>query len=535
MFSASELFHFVFANMNDEYYTSSLVKMDFDTYLWYCLRTNSYKYIAHIIKVPNSSEYVMELTNMSLKKTENTASSSGFWGSFSFFSRNNNDDMRSKEHFFYEHDSNVCREKSSAKLWDDMQEGISEILEFMKTNSSVAFVMHIDEFDMLCKNRDNMAKLVAMKKDNHSNIIVLCGSVDAAENDKYFVESSHKYNSKNQYDANDRSIFFERKLFPELLNEFRPADIEKLPKMVITYALLKKALGDRMMVWNEFSYDKVLDVVRYKFLRARKEEMAEMYPPEFAAFAVQAWYGNYHFRSKYKEGSSVLDGNRTRRFSSLAYDVGKRGFMRWLREIYLSEKTYDIYELKKRWMIDESYSYIGYFSESHSDPAIVQQMLKYREILLQQRYDIGKEKMDYIISMIKFFRQPSYVSSNNKADLPHHFFENPKYAEELNKLYTDLSRKGEWNKWDDCCIEVLFALFDLCKDHAESCCGNDSFNETGELQVEQGMELIKYCRKQSVDRYFDYEQACRTCNEAVDILYSGDKSEIKTIRLIYCI
>ena len=87
---------------------------------------------------------------------------------------------------------------------------------------------------MLFKSRDNMAKLVAMKKDNQSNIIVLCGSVDAAENDKYFVESSHKYNSKNQYDANDRSIFFERKLFPELLNEFRPADIEKLPKMVIT-------------------------------------------------------------------------------------------------------------------------------------------------------------------------------------------------------------------------------------------------------------------------------------------------------------
>ena len=288
MFSCTGFFHFVFANINDEYYTPSLIRMNFYTYLWYRLTKDKYKSFAILKKISVGSGYLMELTGMNEEQFGGFKKKNKLFKGF--FSSKQEEDVQSP------YDTSVFRRVIRIKTNEEMLQLTDSIINLMQEGNNIALAMEIDDFCLYCSDEKKRKLLGALRKNNRSNAVILYSGVDAAENDPYFIRNS-----------TSPSVFFDKQIFPEIERAFNPGDTERIRKLVFTYEVLKSALGDNMHVWNRFTQERLIQVIRYVSLRS--DSYAKMVSPDLIAAIIRIWYGNQSFQEKYKGSSSpVLSG-----------------------------------------------------------------------------------------------------------------------------------------------------------------------------------------------------------------------------------
>lgn len=516
MFSSTDFFHFVFANLNDEYYTSSLLKMDFDTYLWYCLTEDRYKCIAHVKKLRTASGYVMEYTGIKKSRLELERKKKPLFSGFGGLFGAKKDEEEMETHL----DPSVVRASTDPKTWEEMVPYILNIIELMKNDSNMVLAMSVADFDMLCSDRKVVSDLITLKKNGGSNIMVLYSGVNAVENDKYFV-----------YDAASPSVFYQkdnRELFSDLYYKFNPGDTDEQQRRIMTYGLLKTALGSRMQVWNEFTEERVRNAVKYASMRTTY--LSGLFEPSFTSFVIRAFYANDAFYEKYKTDAPLTD-NKRRMFSELTNCIGKKKFRLWLEDISRTERTEDADELSLHWMIDDNYAYIGYFSDGYSEPAIVKMMEKFRNLVRGHESGVmDEDRLGRLEEMIAYFKKPAYRSRFLKDELMCEMFQHQKNNNLINNVLVRLAKKKEWNSWDEGCAETLYALFDLSTSQAESYCDGDFYNELGKAQFNMGMNMLSYAFESSITRSHMHDEGCKVNRITIETLYSGDNKAIKQFR-----
>ena len=174
-------------------------------------------------------------------------------------------------------------------------------------------------------------------------------------------------------------------------------------------------------------------------------------------------------------------------------------------------------------------SYIGYFTDRHIYPVIIELAEKLKNLIVTHQYRYRDNKFERLSYLIARFQEPSFQSVYLKAELPHLLFEDSGCSGTVRNLLYGLSEKREWNSWDDVSVEMLYVLFYLCLSHAESPCDRDFYNEVGRSQVTKGIEILKYYMQQSVDAPFAVENAVAESTEYERILRSGDLTNIKNM------
>ena len=162
-------------------------------------------------------------------------------------------------------------------------------------------------------------------------------------------------------------------------------------------------------------------------------------------------------------------------------------------------------------------------------PEIVHHITRFYTLVLSHRYHLGEDKLLRLSAVASRFSEPCFQSSYVKASLPHKSFEEASCSSLVNELIVKLSVKQEWNSWDDACVEMLYTLFDLCMVHAECTCDKDAYNEIGTLQMEKGIEMIRYAMEQSVTSPFANEKACMISAETIHILRCGERKVIRKL------
>lgn len=517
MFSADGFFQFVFANRNDHYYTQSLVKLNFESYILYTLKKCKFKYIVFLTKCDSTSEYILEVTGINLD---------------TLFEQKNKKDSVSIRRLIggrktvsdaSPFEPSIKRKKTEKMTLDKAIPFIDKILELMQENEGISLVMSIDDFFAYSKNEKKCKLLSSLKRKQSYNCVVLVSSVEASENDRFFTSS-----------AND-NVFFDGRLFPEIREAFDSVNHpERVKKLVFTYEILKSALGDRMHVLNMFSEESVLNVVKYSLLRVTHYNTVNiMFTPEFVTAAIRIWYGNKNFRSKYQDNSPFVDiPNENRMFSEIELCVPKIKFFQWLQNVSREEETEDGKKLTDKWIINDDYQYIGYFSSSFNPHAITVKIKNFQRMLISCNYKLGNDKLgnnkyERLTAIVECFQKPSQKSSLLKTELPHKLFEEKDCANLVDNLISNLSRKSEWNSWDDGCVEILYTLFDLCYEHADDAGDVDTFNEIGKLQIKKGMEMIEFAMQQSIVAPFANDYACRVTAKTEQMLREGTMKELK--------
>lgn len=534
--STTDLFHFIFADTSDDYYTSSLVKIDFDAYLWFRLMQEEYTCIVNVKKLEFCSDYELEVTGLQWSVKNKQESDEKKQSKFKkWLMGNQGKEENVEEYLSVVQDSSVRRSRRDKKNWNEMQTVLYAIVDFMRNNSKIALVMTLHDFNRFCEDKNNREVLMSIKNNNHYNIIVLLADVDASESDKYFVKTDSKRGVQGFegfksviYDYDMPNVKREE-LFPEIKKAFRP-ELKNQEKLVFTYDVLKKALGNRMHIWNDFSYEKVLDIVKYRFVR--ENTLMELCTPEFCSYAIYLWYNNLGFREKYP--ASFLEKNKRHSFRELAFSIEPFGIRKWIECIIEGEQTDDVSELKKNgWSEGTKELNIGYFSDEYQPLMIVKLMKKYKEIIEKNSYNLGDNK-DKLIMMINQFQRPGFASRYNEQLLPHQLFEKyyecEDYCQMIEKLFKLRLESSKWNGWDESCVEIIFLLFDICREYAEMKCDEDMSNEIGRIQIEQGFQLLEFGMQQAKDKYYDNEGASEFEAECRIILGIRDRKEVKKMQ-----
>lgn len=504
MFSDTGFFHFVFANFDDKFYTDNLLCLNFDAYLWYMLKKDGFNSIVRLYN--NGSDYTIEYTGINLENYVIPKKKGIFDKLFG------KQDTAPNNPF----DSTVQRNRYERLLLSDVKVRFGNLLELLlqsNQQSKTAIVMKIEVFHELCADEKNKRQFISLNKSGKRNCTILLSGTDASYCDRFFVKT-----------AGEKGLFFDPDLFPDIEHAFYKSDT----KLVFTYDVLNSALKSRMHLMNKLTEYELRNMVRYESIRSTFSE--RMVSSELIVALMRIWYGNNAFRKKYTEDSPFTSIPNIRRMRlDLAKVINSLKLYLWIGEVVQGEGTSDPGRLYQKWTINDRYAYIGYFTDRHIYPVIIELAEKLKNLIVTHQYRYRDNKFERLSYLIARFQEPSFQSVYLKAELPHLLFEDSGCSGTVRNLLYGLSEKREWNSWDDVSVEMLYVLFDLCLSHAESPCDRDFYNEVGRSQVTKGIEILKYYMQQSVDAPFAVENAVAESTEYERILRSGDLTNIKNM------
>ena len=531
MFDAGKgFFHFVFANRDDDYYTSSYIKMGFEPYLRYKLIKENYRYICFLGReqYKMGKDYRIDLMGgigteiLDQVVVEPVKKNKGLFDIFGKKSKSERQDKISEIH----HEEGFKIEHVETDF-NTLLGYFNKIMEIMIQKKGVAIVIPIDIFTEFTENTEVVKMLINLQSRPGYNIIVLTSSVKALDNDLYFRNPSFEYRSQ-KIQGDRTSIFFNPKLFPEIDNVFNIRTSDSITKLIFIYDRLKSAFGERMIVWNGFPYDHILRAVKYTFMRT--PSLPFMRTPEQYAAIIWAWYENEDFREKYSELHLPL--NEFRKTKEITEVLQQKEFCRIIEKI-IDEKCPNDKSIKsffEHMSCEDKPIRIVYETRGRVDSidsVIVQQLIRFKKTISGHEDALGDDVLKKVSLMIRQFSKPSYQSANNKAELPHEKFRDEESRKLLSSLFSALDEKSEWNSWDDGAMYLLYTLFWTCYSDAISMCDNDLFNLLGEARFNKCMEALRYCMKNSRQIPFDTEKACSFANTTARKLERADQKELK--------
>ena len=514
-------FHLVFANMSDDYYTDSYVKTDFLSYMRLKLIEDGFRYLCFIEKTPFGSqkEYYMiltgGLTESMLRETPEKKKKI-----FAFGGGSPKDDTW---------DNRDCGKKSVIEAnTNTLCRYLRSILGKMANQKGFAVVCPLDIFSTCCEDPDTLKELIARQKSPNQNVMILTGSVNAAEHDSLFRELAIADMPRAA------SIFQNNELFPNIKRYIRNnssrAGLSVLPKLIFTYDFLMNAFEDRMLVMNDLGFDALCNMMRYTALRTGMR-LPLHYPAECYAAVIFAWYANKQFHERYPK--LELPENPFREMSVIAGVILKPGFYEAADEVLKQEapdmepgeKAADIVDY---WNPGAAVTAVIYDEKAMKAklPEIRNYLIAYRRILKGHTDILSQDELKDIDMMFEYFSLPSY-SQCTESELPHEMFRKKEYQNEIQELFYSL-KKADWNCWDETAMRLLFVMFKRCFDHTKEAAEMDINNYCGHLEFGKCIEVIRYCRKKSKTAPHERNEARYTCKQAERVMRCQDPYTIKT-------
>ena len=522
-------FHLVFANTDDCFFTESYIKMNFESTVRMHLMEADFRQICFFDKtdIHNNYSYKLDFRGSRcpdflsfLKKKKK------------FFLNKNPQNVDIKEYNGSDGLKRITAEFNFSALRDCML----YLLELMTRSWDIAIVCPIEVFAECCDAEVVIKRLAAAQAGSEHNIMVLTGSVNAADNDPYFRNPELEFNSKNEQLASN--IFFNEKLFPDMIEKFNNSSAST-PKLVLTYDALAETFADRMTVLNDLSFDKLRIAVRYVLMR--NPETRFVYSPDAYAAVIWAWYENPGFRELYHQLQLPENPFLSTRIVTEFLEQG--GFFRSANDVIHRESVWEYRKFLSRWKCEASGVSIVYNKTSLRAGRcypIISFLTTFKKLISSRGERIlGTEGMSQITLMTRYFSKPSYTSHHNKVMLPHERFADSNTKATVTTMYNYLMRKKDWNTWDDGAVLLLFTMFDQCYRLSKAMSSIDFYNELGKSLFDKGLQVLQYCMDKSeeysesvIDSDIVSRFASSFISEAQQALSSGNNKKIKDFIVI---
>ena len=517
-------FHLVFANLKDDYYSDSYVRMGFSSYLKMSLLNDNFRYICFVDRssvMDSKGEYRMELsgnlTEQILKEKNEKSEKKGFkpfWGP----KKPAQDDTAE---LTYESKTTINADKETlCRL-------LQNYLDRMGKLTGCALVIPIDIFVLCCDDPDTLEAFISRQDSQHklnTNIVILTGSVNAEDHDAYFSGLTNAV-------VSDRRS---KELFPNITRYIKSKcnrdDHPVLPNLIFSYDFLQEAFGERMQVLNDLSFDKLCILTRYALLRAQGQKAD--YPFDCYAAVIYAWYANHKFRQKYS--ALPLPENPFCLLCEITGAIHKPGFIDAANRVLDAETGRELYSdtarsIADHWRRDRQWVNILYSEKFAAKrlPGVCETIKAYRRMLRGHETSILiEEELRKLDHMLAYFSRPSY-SLEKQHTLQHTRFADSGNDKTVQELYLSL-RKRTWNRWDETAMKLLYILFCLCYRNSMEC-SPDWYDQMllEQYEFECAISWIKECIRQSKENPENSSEADYHYHELKDVLFSRDINRLK--------
>lgn len=521
MFKASSgFFHFLFADQDDEYISSSYLMLDFHTYLLADVLMSGFKTVFMFGQDDLDKCWIECTGGISSERLRNLLTvDNEKKGLFSRLFSN----ADKKEKFRDLGEDGVYRKRGFiSDTGNELEKFMSIAIDYMIERDNTAVILPLQLFTRVTSVQPLYGRLAAMRKKNQNNIVIILGDLSSGNNDSFFFSGELKC----PHGSNQKCVFFESAdLFPELKHMItgNTASYVKL------YEVMKDTLRDRMQVWNNLSMEKLSISVRYRMMRSVSDNiLSANVSPDLLAGVEYLWYNNPDFRAKYT-GMIEFPENRLRRVK-IAADHAVREMNMLNSAIIAPEDVYDSIELFSKWLTPAPSGHIirDKGNNSTAELAIISLMRSFKTAVSAHEGIIDPERMAQIDKYISFFDEPGYRSNTLWQELPHELLDLSEMGYKLNldTFIRGLSNKEEWNSWDEGIAHLLMLLFDTCWETADKPKNIDPMNQVGmakfkKLAGTNGIDgLIGYFRKCSAAD-MPPEKAINTVNSLSDLFSSS--------------
>ena len=517
MFDAETgFFHLVFANMEDSFFTSSCIRTDFLSYLRLRLIEDGFRYLCFVgrTSIGRQNDYQLIMTGGLTESMIREAPEKK--GLFRKHARSDRDQKDAWE-------AGDSGKKNIAEVNSSSLRGyLTDFLGKMGTQTDCAIVCPLDIFSYCCEDDAFVKDLVVRRKAPNHNIMILTGSVNAADHDSLFNRLAVAD------DRSSSSIFQNADVFPCIKNYIRNSrnrdGVSSLPKLIFTYDLLKKAFGERMHVLNELRFESVCSLVRYIILR-NGIWMPMRYPSDCYAALVCAWYNNELFREKYP--FLELPDTPFRVYNDIAGAIADPRFFTAADRILDSESAHDDKDMAQSiadyWFTDSGETGIYYDEKTAADrlPEVRSALATYRRSLRGHESILNSSELHDLDIIARHFSRPSYPQYDTA--MPHDLF--ARYKARIQELYKSLS-KGGWTCWDETAMRLMFVLFKRCYEHTLETT-QDINNYCGQMEFEKCIETVEFCMRNSARYPNDVTTARFVCTRAERVLCCKDPEAVR--------
>lgn len=257
--------HFLFAD-NDEYYTESLVKLNLQQYINYCLQREGFTGIYFVQNATDEKvRYVVEMGNGQSKDAYYKAKSES---SFLFLGKKSvleaSEEVKINE--------KIIGTKYYARHLTE--ESLVNRIHYMMKNrhskSKYAFVLPLSVFCELYEHEEVRKELQEnIQRDNKNTLILLTASMKADESFSILTQNPQIFCSE---------------LFPEMKKIFAAEQRFKL------YKEIGNELGERYHIFNQLREQEIFRMLQYIRIVDGKEEVEMTERLSDYAFLLYAWY-----------------------------------------------------------------------------------------------------------------------------------------------------------------------------------------------------------------------------------------------------
>ncbi|MBR5409834.1 MAG: hypothetical protein IK104_04115 [Clostridia bacterium] len=506
MFDASKgLFHFVFANQDDEYYIESLLRVQFLPYLHYQLFRDDFRYVYDFGRDPQNAkrEFWMQCVgSLSIGAFEAGQKKKGL------FSKNDK-----KE------DGDIDGDIERSELnGEDLVQYFLQTLDVMRQNGQTAIVIPIQLFARFSYDDRVLTPLEELVRRSKNNAIVLTGSVRAEENNVFFVNPVAVYPNDTSKRPNDL-IFYNPRIFPEIKAAYG-TESGNLPKYVPVYKRLDAAFRGRTFFLNNLGFPILRAAVFYALLR--QEPLRDPAAAPGIAAVILAWYKNQDFRAKYRD---------------LNLEPNPFGLLRTVMKQLSPDTVGRLAEIAETERIDDPDVFFGrYAVETNlplmviADPAnvppVLRVLLRFRMLLGGHTNLLPKAEFHDLERITGIFSAPSYTSAYLHTPLPHERFGEQDVQLLLNEAFEALRDRQDWTTWDAAMMFILARLFWCCADEAEKPCVDDPYNQIAERRFDKAFEAMRYCRRMAKAEPDADTAALKFGNDVGSLLKNGTKDDL---------
>lgn len=471
MFTPQKLFHFVFANQEDDYYTSSLMKLTLEGFLWRELVDQKYRSV--IIREKGIvSAYTLLLTGITAGE---------------FFNGQKSKKRKSLFRWREQEEEEIKQPQPQKEKLEIQGNGImnviDKILDMMNgTGRKIALVIPVDLLQRYCDSSDERKKYIKkLAQKNNQNIIVAVSTVFAEDNDPFFTDPDWM---RKQTAKTTDSVFTKKDICPELYQALSPGNDK--PRMIMTYDRMKSELKEQMNVFNTITVPLVQNILKYHCIR--NESCCREVYVNMAAVIICLWFGNACFYDKYQY-TGLMSENMGHSFRMIAEDICKSSFEAKLKEIIQKENISDPQQLLEKWSYTEEGVYFPQNKAYISESPIVKIMRKYQTLLV--RHNAADEtRLKEMAKVISFFQKPYYVSKEITGIPSFLNFEDSAEQKKIKDIIRYLENKAEWNEWDKEIARLLYILFHFCKAEAEEECSRDYQCRMGQIRYKKLTEAM---------------------------------------------
>ncbi len=498
------VFHFVFADQEDDYFDPMYLKLDFQTALWCRVKDAQYKYIIIISHTAEGSGGIsIELTGVKESTIANLSEEeqpkdtrSGFVKFFTTpIGSKKPREIRENPASF---DAAVSRKrlKVPEDKWDSY---LRKLFNFMDDNQRVALALPGDLFVRLGETPERIQALIRRKEQYKlsGNIVVITSPLQITSQTDYISGGIDCI----LHSGDRTSIFAETKLFKELeLSAVRHEN----DKVVRPYDFLSKqeCFGERLVVWDNMTQDDIERAIRYALLR--RKDMIPLKSVELCAALFQLLRENALIRARYGKAVGIdAEKMNLKMIRGYITSCDIEALNDVLRQV---EEEYKAGSSSTRAPTASALLNMYYFDHNRVPICCGREDIPKVSLLIDQfkdyidaRYggDLGEARYRQMVEVRRFFRQPMLPSRKNKEPVPYLRLRQGTQEYLLLKelIFDHLEHREECNCWDEGIIQTLLFLF---RDLKETCGEReDWFNDKSGSRFQSYLSILDSMRKRS--------------------------------------